>query len=178
MKKEVTITAISICALTIALVGYVAEAEAAVFAKYDGIDGEAKDSNHDKWIDVLSIDYSITRDTSSTTARSIGAPIFSDIVVTKELDKASPKLAEAISTGKVIPKVEIHLTDGRQTYYAYELTNVMITSYSVSGDADDRPTEEVAFNFEQIRTTYTEYGSDGTKKGNVEYSWKVEEGAS
>ena len=29
----------------------------AVFAKYDGVDGEAKDSNHDKWIDVLAIDW-------------------------------------------------------------------------------------------------------------------------
>lgn len=28
----------------------------AVFAKYDGFDGEAKDANHDTWIDVLSID--------------------------------------------------------------------------------------------------------------------------
>ena len=29
----------------------------AAFAKYDGIDGESKDSNPDKWIDVLSIDW-------------------------------------------------------------------------------------------------------------------------
>ena len=29
------------------------EVEAGVFAKYDGIDGESKDENHDKWIDVF-----------------------------------------------------------------------------------------------------------------------------
>ena len=29
----------------------------AVFAKYDGVDGESADANHDKWIDVLSNDW-------------------------------------------------------------------------------------------------------------------------
>lgn len=29
----------------------------AAYAKYDGIDGEAKDSHHDGWIDVLSVDW-------------------------------------------------------------------------------------------------------------------------
>lgn len=37
---------------------FAANAYAAAYVKYDGIDGEAKDTSHDKWIDVLSIDYS------------------------------------------------------------------------------------------------------------------------
>jgi len=31
-------------------------------------------------------------------------------------------------------------------------------------------------NFEEIKVTYTENDSAGKSKGNVEYSWKVEEG--
>jgi len=33
-------------------------------------------------------------------------------------------------------------------------------------------------NFEEIKVTYTECDSSGQSKGNVEYSWKVEEGES
>jgi hypothetical protein len=29
----------------------------AAYAKYEGIDGEVKDSGHDGWIDVLSVDW-------------------------------------------------------------------------------------------------------------------------
>ena len=36
---------------------FLKEADMAAFAKYDGVDGESKDANHDKWIDVLSIDW-------------------------------------------------------------------------------------------------------------------------
>ncbi len=87
--------------------------------------------------------------------------------------------------GKVYPKVEIHLTAsytdaGRQTYYAYELKNALVTSYNIggSGQADDVPTEELSLNFEEIKVTYTECDNAGKKKGNVEYSWKVEEAKS
>jgi len=64
------------------------------------------------------------------------------------------------------------------TYYAYELKNVLVTSYSVggSGQSDDVPMEQFSLNYEEIKVTYTENDSKGKKKGNVEYSWKVEEG--
>ena len=64
------------------------------------------------------------------------------------------------------------------TYYRYELKNVLVTSYSVSGAAqsEDVPSEDFSLNFEEIKVTYTENDNKGKKKGNVEYGWKVEEG--
>ena len=179
MEKKLTLIAITVCAITLALIGNVNDAEAAAFLKFDGVDGEAKDANHDKWIYLLSFSQTITREeSSSSTTRQRADVVFGDVVVVKELDKSSPKLAESMFMGKVFPKVEIHLTSSAGTYFAYELTNVMVTSYSISGDADDRPTEEVAFNFEEIKMTYTEMDSEGKSKGKVEYNWKVEEGTS
>ncbi len=40
---------------------------------------------------------------------------------------------------------------------------------------EDVPTEDFALNYEEIKVTYTENDNKGKKKGNVEYSWKVEE---
>ena len=159
---------------------------AADYIKFDGIDGEARDKGHSQWSDLLSFGQALHKPGTGTGAtRRRGDVVLEDIVLTKELDKASPKLAEAVATGRVFPKTEIHVTTsytdaGRVTYYAYELKNVIVTSYGVSGSGavDDVPTEQVTLNFEEIKVIYTENDAAGKKKGNVEYSWKVEEGES
>ncbi|MEO8268740.1 MAG: type VI secretion system tube protein Hcp, partial [Aureliella sp.] len=113
-------------------------------------------------------------------ARRRGSVMLEDIQCSKLLDKASPKLAESICLGKVYPKVEIECTvsttdAGQETYYKYELKNVLVSSYSVSGGSQDKPAESFSLNYEEIKVTYTEMDSKGKKKGNVEYGWKVEE---
>ena len=111
-----------------------------------------------------------------------GSPASCMPSASKSSNTKSPKLAEAICTGKVFPKVEIHLTGPSEgsacqgTFYAYELRNVQITSYKVTGSnplanaliaptpdnilpysgpfivqAVDAPVEEVSLNFEEIK---------------------------
>ena len=157
----------------------------AVFAKYDGLDGESKDSNHAAWIDVLSVDWGMAKPGGGTTGQSRrrGGAVVDDLTLTIEYEKASPKLQEKCLNGEVFPKVEIEQTStyggARATYLKYELKNVMITSCSVSASGNDEsgpPTVVVANNFEEIKVTYTEYDDTGSSKGNVEYEYKVEEG--
>lgn len=166
---------------------------AAVFAKYDGIDGESKDDKHDKWIDVLSIDWGMHRPHEAGAtgqSRRRGAVVLEDLTLTLEYEKAAPKLQEKCLMGEIIPKLEIEQTanygGARATYLKYELKNVMITSVHISSNIGSSgqdgveaapPTVVVGCNFEEIKVTYTEYDKDtGASKGNVEYEWKVEEG--
>jgi type VI secretion system secreted protein Hcp len=159
---------------------------AAAYIKFDGVDGEAQDKDHGAWSDLASFSQAIHKPGAGTGAtRRRGDVILEDIVCVKELDKSSPKIAEAVCKGKVFPKVEIEMTAsytdaGRVTYYRYELKNVQVTSYSISGSgqSEEVPVEEISLNFEEIKVTYTEHDSRGKKKGNVEYTWKVEEGES
>jgi len=179
------------------------------YVKFEGIDGESKSVGHEGWSEIVSFSQPITSPGSGATGttRRRADVILEDIVVVKQIDKASPKLAEAICMGKVFPKVEIHLTGPSEgstcqgTFYAYELKNVMISSYKATGSnplayaliapapdsilpysgpfivqAVDAPMEEISINFEEIKVTYTECDSTGKSKGNVEYSWKVETG--
>jgi type VI secretion system secreted protein Hcp len=159
----------------------------AAYIKFEQMDGEAQDKDHKGWSDLLSFSQGLTQPGGGATGptRRRGDVIVEDVQCVKELDKASPKIAEAVCKGKVFPKVEIHLTAsytdaGRQTYYAYEMKNVLVTSYNISGDGQSEsvPTENFSLNFEEIKVTYTECDNQGKKKGNVEYSWKVEEGES
>jgi type VI secretion system secreted protein Hcp len=157
----------------------------ALFIKFDGIDGECNDKDHKNWSDLLSFSWGLRKAGAGTTGqtRRRGVVTVEDVVVTKELDKASPKLAEGVCLGKIIPKVEIHDTttygDGnRAVFLKYELKSVMVSSHSVSaaGGGDAVPTESVSLNFSEIKQTYVEYDAKGSKKGNVEMAWKVEEG--
>lgn len=157
------------------------------YIKFAGIDGESQDKDHKDWCDILSFQQGITKPggpgaTTGPTRRR-GDVQFEDIVITKELDKASPKLAESLCKGSVFPLVMIELSQsypdaGRVTYYAYELKNVQLTSYMVTneGTLDGYPFETMTINFEEIKVTYTEIDDMGKKKGTIEYSWKVEEG--
>ncbi len=182
--------------LILGTLGLSQDAFAAAFVKFDGVDGESSDKDHDKWIDVLSIDFDDLR----------------KITVSKDIDSSTPKLIEAACKGvesdpgvgiicsgatistppdsrgdlpvePPIGEVTIDLcktTPGKklQCYLQFELVNVRITSYSISGSTDGKqvPTENFSLNFEEIKVTYTEFDKKGKKKGNIEYSWKVEEG--
>jgi type VI secretion system secreted protein Hcp len=152
----------------------VPSATAAAYIKFDGVDGESQDKDHKGWSELVSFSQGI--DTTHS-----GAAAFKDVVVTKEYDKSSPTLAEAVVRGKVFPSVVFELTRSSPgaepvAYLQYELTNVQVTSYSVGGSASDQPTETMSLNFEEIKVTYTETDRRGAAQGKVEYSWKVEEG--
>jgi len=157
----------------------------ALFIKFDGIDGEANDKDHKAWSNLLSFSWGLHKAGAGATGstRRRGVVTVEDVVVTKEYDKSSPKLAESICLGKVFPKVEIHDTTtygegNRAVFMKFELKNVMVSSHNVSaaGGGDAVPHESVSLNFEEVKQTYVEYDAKGGKKGNVEMTWKVEEG--
>jgi type VI secretion system secreted protein Hcp len=158
------------------------------YIKFDGVDGEFQDKDHKNWSVIEAFSQVISKPGNGTgVTRRRGDVVLADIAVTKQLDKSSPKLAESVCKGKVFPKVEIDVTAsytdaGRVTFYRYELKNVQITSYSISGGTssgqDHSVMEQLMLNFEEIKVTYTECDNAGKKKGNAEYTWKVEEGKS
>jgi type VI secretion system secreted protein Hcp len=157
----------------------------ALFIKFDGVEGECKDKDHKSWTDLLSMSWGVHKAGAGATGqtRRRGVATVEDINCTKELDKSSPKLAEMLCLGKVFPKVEIHDTttygDGaRATFLKYELKNVQVTTFqtAAAGGGDAVPTDAFSLNFEEIKQTYIQYDEKGGKKGNVEFTWKVEEG--
>lgn len=156
------------------------------YVKLGSIVGESTEPNHKDWINLLSVSQGISRPVApgaSGSTRQRSSATLEDILLVKELDKSTPKLAEAICTGVNFPKVEIHLctsSEGgsRIPYFKYELKNVRVTSYNVSGatDGGQPPTEQLSLNYEEIKWTYDELDKENKSKGHVETQWKVEEG--
>lgn len=169
------------------VVGLVPGPVAAVdmFIKFDGIDGEAKDDKHDKWIDVLSMGWDNTSqarmvarprlDARPRRGARAGDAEIRNLTFTKSYDAASPKLVEACANGTHMDSVllEWTTTEGeRVQYLKYELTNVMVTSYSLSAGEGTVPTESVTLNFAKVESRYIQED----QRGKTDGSWKVEEG--
>ena len=127
------------------------DAYGAGFIKFDGVDGESLDKDHKGWSDMLSISETYATDSGSLSVKG-GYAVSDEMVIVKHLDKSTPKLQEAIATGKVFPKVSIDLCSNRGTDCSikYELSNVMIIGYSIGGSVDELPVEEISINFEEI----------------------------
>ena len=134
----------------------------AAFMKLGDIDGEATDNEHKDWIIIESMSSSVTRsfDDAEGTTRSRGDTTLGDVVVVRELDKASVKLQQACAHGTVFAEAQLDFTTqtgGRQaTYLTHKLKNVIVTSYSMSADGagDTRPTEQVTLGYTEGEWTY------------------------
>jgi len=126
----------------------------AAYIKFDGINGESQDKGHEEWIELLSVSESLHKPVASSGSTRDSSTVVEDIVVTKQLDKASPKIAEKLVKGETIATVRIELCsesgDKSECYLSYEFTNVIITSYSVGGTGQETPVEEISFNFEKL----------------------------
>lgn len=136
------------------------DAAAAGYMKFDGVDGESKNSQFEGFSDLQCWTYGIEIPTSQRSGRATGKRQHRPFTVTKPLDKASPLLMKKCITGEVIRNAKIEYTrtndDGREeSYYTVELTNVRIVSYNIDCDDDTGATiEDITLSFEKIKVTY------------------------
>ena len=154
------------------------------FMKIDGIPGESTDSKYKDWISVLSYSHSITQTGSGARhdagAASAGRADHGPFTVTKNLDKASPKLAAAVSSGEHIPTITIALnraTKDKQKFMEITLSDVLVTSYAPSAEpagSSALPSETVGFSYGKIAWTYTQTDhATGKPQGDIKTTWDL-----
>ena len=158
------------------------------FLLIDGIPGESLDDKHKDWIEILSFEHLVTQPASATKGSAGGATTsrseHGDYQITKYIDKASPKLVEACSTGKHIGKVKIEMCRAGGTQLPYLVVNmeeVIISSVHANGSQDSKlfPTESITLNYSKIDWTYTQQKrKDGSGGGNVTGKYDVAAGKS
>src|SRR5437879_583168 len=83
------------------------------FLQIEDVKGESLDDKHKDWIEVLSFDHEMNQPVSSTRSTAGGAATgrsqHGDFAVMKFVDKASPKLYEAVSSGKHFKKAKVEV---------------------------------------------------------------------
>ncbi len=152
------------------------------FLKIDGIPGESSDDKHAEWIEIVSFDHNMEQPASSTASNAGGATAervnHGTFNITHLLDKASPKLYEAVCTGKHIKDVTLELCRAggdKLKYMEIKLEQVLVSSIAPSGAAGgDFPSEMVSFSYGKIKWTYTQQKrADGAGGGNVSAGWDL-----
>ncbi|HVC60411.1 MAG TPA: type VI secretion system tube protein Hcp [Acetobacteraceae bacterium] len=136
----------------------------AIYMKYGGtIKGSVTTDGFKDWIELGSFQWgvgrSVTSPSKSSDTREGSEPSISEIVVTKRMDKASPKLWQDAVGGDFSTAVEIHFTtttkDKVETYLQYNLTETGLSGYSASAGGEDAPQETVSLNFATVTWKYT-----------------------
>ena len=144
-----------------------------IFVKLQGVPGDASvktegygDGN---WFIAESFGFGVEREMKESGEKggtediNIGVGELQECTISKSMDMASTKLCQYAINGNSPGPAEIHFVEvagGGEgdakplCYLAYKLDRAFVKSWSTSGDADDRPTEEVAFYYNRIAFTY------------------------
>ena len=152
------------------------------FLKIDGIPGESSDDKHKDWIEITSFTHSMEQPASATASNAGGATAervnHGTFNITHLLDKASPKLYDAVCTGKHLKEVILELCRAggdKMKYMEVRLEQVLISRVAPYGSAGDGfPSETLSLSYGKIKWTYTQKKrADGAGGGNVSAGWDL-----
>lgn len=155
-------------ALLLASIAAGSSATADVFIRADGLvgDTEGPDSTNGKWFVADSFSFGVEREMKESGEKggtediNIGVGELQECTISKSLDSATATLAQMAASGRSLGSCEVCFSQTSSSsgkpicYLRYKLDRCYVKSWSTSGDADDRPTEEVAFYYNKIAFGY------------------------
>lgn len=137
-----------------------AQAAVDMFLCIDNIPGEAQSKVHPDCIDVLAWSWGVSN--SSSAGGGTGQTNVQDISVTKYLDRSSPLLTTLVTNSKTLGNMVLYVEHGCDScgdlnYYRLNFApGSVVTSLSTGGSGgEDKLTENVTFNFENVEWCYT-----------------------
>ena len=153
-----------------------------MFINIDTIKGESKDAGHKGETDVLAWSWGLSQSGTFHTGAGGGSgkANVQDLSFTKYVDAGSADLQLSCATGKHIAKAKLVVRkagDKPLEYIIIELTQVLISSVSTGGSGgEDRLTENVTLNFEEVHFTYwTQDEKTGAKGVSSEFKFNIAE---
>ncbi len=151
-----------------------------MFLKIEGeIKGESNDDEHKDDIDVLAWSWGASNAGSFHLGGGGGSgkANFQDISITKYVDKASATLLLHVANGAHFASATLTVRRGgpnSRNLLVIKMTKVFVTSVSTGGSVgEDRLTENISLNFEQVEVKYIEQKEDGTEGETKEFKWNI-----
>jgi len=142
-----------------------------VFMKIDGMAGSSMQNNRKDWSDVRGFTHELEYPFDMRENKGRGEPVHGALCVTKEIDKATPKLMEALAKKKKINEVVIEFERDKpgegstEVYYSIKLTDCRLVKARphmptpAEKDKDTPPhLELLGFAYRQIDWTWLSGG--------------------
>jgi type VI protein secretion system component Hcp len=160
-----------------------------VLMKIEKIDGDCLIKGFEKHFTCESVGFGIAREVADSAKAGTADIVFGvgelqEVSVGKSMDCGSPLLAAAAMRGATVGNVDIKFIEistnaANQTiaiiFMQMHLKNAFVKTWSVSGDADGRPTEELTYWYNGIAFTWyqTVDGKQGKEyvKITPAFSW-------
>jgi type VI secretion system secreted protein Hcp len=152
-----------------------------MFIKIDALKGESKDAKHKGEIDVLAWSWGLSNSGTFHTGGGGGSgkANVQDLSFTKYIDASSADLQLSCCTGKHFKTAKLVVRKAGDTpleYLIIELTELIVTSVSTGGSGgEDKLTENVTLNFEQVHFTYWSQDDKGGKGESSEWKFNIAE---
>jgi type VI secretion system secreted protein Hcp len=143
------------------------------------IDGGCAIDGHKGKILVQAVEHTIEIPKSIQTGLPTGKRIHMPLTITKEIDKSSPKLFQALTSGEQLTSAKLEYyrisPQGKEElYYTVEIKNAIITSMHkhvpVCLDPNNKSMghmEDVSFTYETIVETFTPDGIEAQDSWNA-----------
>ena len=141
-----------------------------VFMKIDGMPGSSLDQNHADWCDIRGFSHEMAYPFDMRENKGRGEPTHGAFSVSKEMDKSSPKLYEALAKKRKINSVEMEFwrdkpgEGGSEKYFSILLTDCRVIEANPfipqGEDTDDMPPhmEKIGFAYRKIDWTWLSGG--------------------
>ena len=149
------------------------------YLKIDGIQGESRAKGHEGQIDVESFSWGVSNTPAAGGAGRVGKPKFSDISISKLLDKASPLLMQAVANGKANKSVTLYgaAAGGERSgadFLTITLSDVLVSSFQESGASGGGGLQDsLSLNFTRITFDYKPQNADGSLGSAVHGGWDL-----
>lgn len=154
-------------------------ANAAIYMFIDGVPGDSQDQDHRDWIDISSVEESMTQSFDPLSGGRTGRATLLDTVINKELDRTSPVLRQELTSGRPLQQVIISVTTSaaggpRIEYFRLTYTDVLLTSISMQGTGGEATlAEDVSFTFSRVEWRYTPIDDRGIPGASITTGWDV-----
>ncbi len=144
------------------------------FLQLEGIDGEATDKDHKKWIEIMGFSCGVSQPMSSpggVGGRGAARADFQALSTTQYVDSSTVDQQMFCASGAHIANATLDVcqeTGKKSTYWQYKFTNLMIQSVSISGGGSERPVMNCSYVYDTIEVSYapvSDKGDAGNLKG-------------
>jgi len=154
-----------------------------MFLQISGVEGESATQEHENWINVLQFSHGVAAQSASSPSGGLARATarIGDLVILKNLDKASPALYLRCCDGRHLDTVTLEVVHGSPmgTGLVYRLTmkDALVVSVDpYGGHITNRPLERVTFRYDEEKASTerpTEPGGVATNAPQVRITNRV-----